>query len=337
MRYGYVHIRPTAEVEFVSAVYLVSKGGTATITVRKAGIAAAAVSYSTIPGSAQAGVDYLPTAGTLSWAAGETSVKTFTVTVLDTADQTGSVSLTLRLTGSDLLLGDQRTAVLQINRALLQTLITPSDTALLDPLPTAGLLAPNGGRFALEGADGGVVVVDLAPGSRFTGMVPRRVLQRGTSAHLQIFGLSRFDDTALPDDAGDRALLVVPNDIEALPLPAPGGFYLPNGGVVTFTTIQGVEQVTLPPRTAYRSGTVLRISATGTDAEPIYAFTRQINLGPQQLVFSDTGDRLVFSDFGSRLTFVGDETQPQELTLTFSAFGAPITFSATGSLLRFTT
>lgn len=335
-KYGYVHLRPSASVEFSAATFLVSKGGVATITVTKTGAAPAAVNYATVPGSAQAGVDYLPATGILSWGSGETGNKTFSVTILDTADQTGSVALTLTLTGSDLLLGDQRTATLQINRALVQTLIVPDDRALLNPVPNAGLLAPQGGRFALEGADGGVVVVDLAPGARFTGMVPRRVLQTGTSAGLQLFGLSRFGDTTLPDDAGDRVLRVVPSDTEPLPIAAVGGFYLPDGGVVTFTTDAGVEQVLLPPRTAYRSGTVLRISATGTNAEPIYAFVREINVGPQTLVFSEAGDRLVFSDFGDRLVFA-DVDPPLEVTLTFGQFGVPITFSANGSQLRFKT
>lgn len=332
-KYGYVHLRPSASVEFSAATFLVSKGGVATITVTKTGVAPAAVNYATVPGSAQAGVDYLPTTGVLSWGSGETGIKSFAVTILDTADQTGSVSLTLTLTGSDLLLGDQRTATLQINRALVQTLIVPDDRALLAPVPNAGLLAPQGGRFALEGADGGVVVVDLAPGARFTGMVPRRVLQTGTSAGLQLFGLSRFGDSTLPDDAGDRVLRVVPSDTEPLPIAAVGGFYLPDGGVVTFTTDVGVEQVLLPPRTAYRSGAVLRISATGTDAEPIYAFVRQIDLGPRTLVLDPNGQQLVLSDFGQMLTVV-DEDVAQPSNLSISAFGQTLALSSTGQQIR---
>ncbi|MBA4285468.1 MAG: hypothetical protein C0434_08055 [Xanthomonadaceae bacterium] len=313
-------------------------GGTATIGVDRTGGANGVlrVSYATQPGTAIAGIDYQPVQGMLTWANGDAARKFFTVPIIDTLEQTGTVTVLLSLIASDSLLGDRRTAVLQINRDLIQTAITPSDDLLLDPIPYAGIFAPNGGRVALEGSDGGVVVLDLAPGSTFTGMYPRRVLETGTDAGIVLFGLNRPGQIGPSANAGDRVLLVVPSDVDPLPIPALGGFYLPNGGAITFTTEGGVEQVVLPPRTAYRSGAVLRISATGTDAEPIYAFVREINVGPQRLVFSDTGDRLVFSDFGKPLTFFDDDI-PQESTLTFGAFGAPIVFSATGIQLRFTT
>ncbi|RLT16026.1 MAG: DUF11 domain-containing protein [Planctomycetota bacterium] len=46
-------------------------------------IPAVSVNYATIDGSATAGVDYTATAGTLSWAAGDTSPKTITVPILE--------------------------------------------------------------------------------------------------------------------------------------------------------------------------------------------------------------------------------------------------------------
>jgi extracellular elastinolytic metalloproteinase len=60
-------------------------GGTAIIRATRVGGTAGAVgvSYATNGGSATAGADYQPANGTLSWAAGDVAVKTFTITLLD--------------------------------------------------------------------------------------------------------------------------------------------------------------------------------------------------------------------------------------------------------------
>lgn len=265
------------------------------------------VRYSAQPGTAQAGVDFLQVTGSLSWASGDTARKFFTVPVLDTLEQSGIVTVLLSLLGSDSLLGAQRTATLEINRDLLQAAITPSDFDLLSPIPYAGLLAPNGGRVAVEGFDGSVVTLDLPPGppgALFTGMTPRRVLETGTDVGIQLFGLSRPGIAEFSPDAGDRVLRVVPSDTDPLPLPAVGGFYLPNGGRVSFTTADTAEIVVLPPRTAFRPGTVLGISAAGTDADPIYAFVRGAFVGEVTFTFSAGGAELTFSDDGPLLRLI---------------------------------
>ena len=91
---------------FSSSSYLVSENdpaGRATITVNRAGATnvAASINYSTSNGTADAGSDYTSAAGTLNFAAGETS-KTFDVDVANdgTAEANETVNLTLTSAGT---------------------------------------------------------------------------------------------------------------------------------------------------------------------------------------------------------------------------------------------
>ena len=118
-------VRSGGRFVFNTATYGVNENaGTATITVlRTGGIAGtASVSYSTSNGTAisgascSTGVDYLPTSGTFTWTHGDTSVRTFTVTICNDALMEGDETVNLTLsnptgTGS---LGTQSTAVLTI-------------------------------------------------------------------------------------------------------------------------------------------------------------------------------------------------------------------------------
>jgi len=74
-------------LQFSAPSYTVSENaGTATITVTRVGPAATSVSvdFATVPGgSAVAGIDYVPVSGSLTWAAGDNSTKTFTVPIID--------------------------------------------------------------------------------------------------------------------------------------------------------------------------------------------------------------------------------------------------------------
>jgi hypothetical protein len=77
-------------------------GGAATITVtRSAGSAGAVgVSYATAGSSATPGSDYSPVTGTLTWAAGDSSNKTFTIPIVDDTQVEGPETFFVQLSGA---------------------------------------------------------------------------------------------------------------------------------------------------------------------------------------------------------------------------------------------
>lgn len=77
-------------------------GGTVTISVSRVGgsSGAATVDYSTQDGTATAGADYAAAIGTLSWAGGDATPKTFTVTVNDDATVESDETVQLALTNA---------------------------------------------------------------------------------------------------------------------------------------------------------------------------------------------------------------------------------------------
>jgi hypothetical protein len=118
--------RPT--LQFSSANYSVTElGGTATITVTRAGATgnAVAVSYATSDGTATAGQDYTATSGTLQFASGKTS-ETFNIPILtDTlfeGDET--VKLTLSKPQGGAAVGTPGTATLTIMPSTLANIST---------------------------------------------------------------------------------------------------------------------------------------------------------------------------------------------------------------------
>ena len=109
---------PGGSLQFSAASYSVSEAGSAaTITVARTGgsTGAASVDYATSNGTATAGGDYNAASGTLSWADGDSSSKTFTVAVNDDSIVEGNETVNLALTNaSGASLGTQPTAVLTI-------------------------------------------------------------------------------------------------------------------------------------------------------------------------------------------------------------------------------
>jgi uncharacterized repeat protein (TIGR03803 family) len=105
-------------LQFTSTGYGVSElAGNATVTVTRTGPPTSAVSvdFATSDGTAQSGLDYTPTAGTLSFASGVVS-KTFTVPIIHDTAQEGprTVNLTLLNPQNGALLGTPASAVLTI-------------------------------------------------------------------------------------------------------------------------------------------------------------------------------------------------------------------------------
>ncbi|MFZ5596938.1 MAG: Calx-beta domain-containing protein [Bacillota bacterium] len=110
---------PPPQFQFSDDGYTVDENaGTATITVNRTGNPdiPAGVDYATSDGTASGGSDYTTAAGTLEFAAGETS-KTFTVPILDDNLNEGdeTVNLTLGNTSEGASIGTPGTAVLTIN------------------------------------------------------------------------------------------------------------------------------------------------------------------------------------------------------------------------------
>jgi hypothetical protein len=125
-------------VQFNAAAYAVVEGSDlVTITVtRIGGSGAASVNYSTSDGTASGGaacggtVDYVNQSGTLSWAAGDSNAKTFTVPVCEDAanESDETVNLTLSGASGDTSLGAKRTAVLTIVNGGAPVLLTEENT-----------------------------------------------------------------------------------------------------------------------------------------------------------------------------------------------------------------
>src|SRR5262249_23098227 len=90
-------------LQFSATGYSINEGaGTATITVTRTGGSDGDVSatYASSDGSATAGHDYATVGGTLTWAAGDSSIKSFTVPVVDDPLVEGSETLVLTLTNA---------------------------------------------------------------------------------------------------------------------------------------------------------------------------------------------------------------------------------------------
>jgi len=97
------YVGPTTSpgaIQFSSSTYGGAEGAATTITVtRESGSAGAvSVNYSTAGGTATSGTDFTPANGTLSWADGDASSKTFTVTALEDALTESTETVAVRLT-----------------------------------------------------------------------------------------------------------------------------------------------------------------------------------------------------------------------------------------------
>jgi hypothetical protein len=121
---GFVTGNLPTTLQFSAASYSVNENaGAATITVTRSGNVglASTVNYATGNGSALAGADYTTASGTLSWTAGDTAPKTFTVAVTNDTDVEGSETINLTLSNPNgavlgsssatLTIGDDDTAV----------------------------------------------------------------------------------------------------------------------------------------------------------------------------------------------------------------------------------
>jgi hypothetical protein len=150
---------PPGVISFKSLRYDVDETDSlATVTVERADGVGGAVSvdYSTADGSASAGSDYTPASGTLNWADGDSSDKTFTVPVNWDGRGEGPESVSLGLTnstgGSEL--GSKASAVLRI----------ADDGA-------SGALAMSSNAYSISESDGIVTITVSRTGGSLGGPV----------------------------------------------------------------------------------------------------------------------------------------------------------------------
>ena len=90
-------------LQFNSATYSVAENdGSVTLSVTRQGgsYGAASVNYATANGAATAGSDYTTRSGTLNWADGESTTKTFSVPILDDSTYEGNETFTTTLSGA---------------------------------------------------------------------------------------------------------------------------------------------------------------------------------------------------------------------------------------------
>ncbi len=96
---------PGGEVAFSSPTFSVTEnGGSATITVERSGgtVGEVSIDYATSNGTAQSGSDYTAASGTLTWADGDGSSKTFTVPITDDSSHEEFLeTIILTLTNTD--------------------------------------------------------------------------------------------------------------------------------------------------------------------------------------------------------------------------------------------
>ncbi len=211
-----VHEAPGATLDFVVSL---SRPASETVT----------VDYATADGSAQAGMDYTATRGTLTFAAGDT-VKTVSVTVLDDSHNEGEETLTLTLSSP--------------SGAAVADAEATGTIENTDPLPRA-LLARFGRATALHVMEQVEARLEASRASGFRGRFAGRELRRGMERDMGRNFLSRLQSTAV---AGARDTTGVQSDLsgaELLRRGLGGGDLLMGSGFVLNRETGGGASVSL--------------------------------------------------------------------------------------------
>ncbi|HEX6364180.1 MAG TPA: Calx-beta domain-containing protein, partial [Albitalea sp.] len=150
----------TGSLQFSAPSYATAEGqGQVTITVTRTGggSGAASVQFFTGPSSATAGSDYTATNGTLSWADGDTSAKSFSIPIVDDTQVEGSESFFVTLNNATgAALGSPATATVTIADNDAQTGCGPwqpgtyACSGSCDPCPTPQRLTIDGQRITVS-------------------------------------------------------------------------------------------------------------------------------------------------------------------------------------------
>jgi hypothetical protein len=142
---------PAGQIQFSPSAYSAYEDqGTVTIMATRTGgtSGATSVSYATADGTAQMGIDYSQTNGTLMWADGEGGSKSFTVPILDRGLATGSFSFGVTLSNV--------TGLATIGQPLMAT-VTITDNDMLPPSP--GVLEFSATKYSTFEDAGSVTVM----------------------------------------------------------------------------------------------------------------------------------------------------------------------------------
>lgn len=306
----------------------------ATVIVSRSGGSSGAVTvnYSTSPGTALAGSDYQTTSGTLSWADGDATEKSFTVPIVDDTavdpDERFTVTLTTPTGGATL--GST----------------SSMDVRIIDnDAPNPGAVQFSSATFsAMEGAGTVTVTVSRVGGSLGTARVDLR-----SSA-----GSARFDDDFTPTgtrlltwNSGDASTKSVtinltnddvlePNETFTITLSNPGGatLGLPDTATVTIVDDDATATAALP-------GT-LQFSATSSSVAenggPITVMVTRSggSAGAVSVQYSTSANTAAAgSDFGSAsgtLSWPDGDTTPKTFTVAITddtAAEASETFTVT--------
>lgn len=188
----------------MSAVTVSERAGAAELTVQRSGgsLGAISVGYQTVPGSAEATLDYTSTSGTVAWATGEADPKTITVPLVDDASPEGSETLTVKLLGAT---GGA-------------TIAPAGDTAvitILDDDSNRGVLQFRASSYTAKVKNGSVsLVVERTDGATGEASVGVQTIDGTASADTDFSG-GRSDLTWNDGDAAPRTVLIALNN-EAL-------------------------------------------------------------------------------------------------------------------------
>ncbi|PYS92782.1 MAG: hypothetical protein DMF64_07960 [Acidobacteria bacterium] len=280
---------PTSHLQFSATAYTVGEGdGLATITVTRAdnSLGAVSVNYTTSDGTARSGSDYTATSGTLNWADGDTTPKTFTVPIIDDtlSEATETINLSFTSTAGAAAVGTPPLAV-----------VTITDNDPQPALRVSNVSVPEGGtnatisavfRVSLSAASGATVTVNYATAD---GTATAGSDYAATSGSLT-FNPGETSKTVSVNVSGDT--VVEPDETFMLNLSNAVGATTGAGGTGTITnddpgtqfnvsgsvndpSAGGVSGVTITLHLD-QAGTTL---TTQTDANGNYAF---LNLPPGQ-------------------------------------------------------
>lgn len=179
-----------ADIEFTSgSLSVLETDGTATLSVTRTGVApntAAAVTIVVTHGTAASGQDYVLSTSTLNWAAGETGVRTATVTIIQDSETEGTETAYFALTNvSGDVLGGQDTLMLSIIDPNVSVADDPGlTTQQQDAAVVLDNVCASAQGDAIEGCSLLQTLSDAEQVQTLESILPRNVVQQTSNASV---------------------------------------------------------------------------------------------------------------------------------------------------------